>query len=200
MAGYHRPGPLWGLRTPSETLSLRWGDVNWAENRITVRVPKLEHIEGKGERIIPLFGELRPYLEAAFDEAAEGTVHVITQYRDGETNLRTELLRIIRRAGLTPWPRVFHNLRGSRENELAAVYPIHVAAAWCGNTSMIAAKHYLTVTDNYFATAIGNYAENYADRNGQEDMERTEPAFAGSNPALPLKNREKGYPGQESNL
>src|SRR5436305_6668827 len=28
-------------------------------------------------------------------------------------NLRTQFLKIIRRAGLTPWPRLFHNLRAS---------------------------------------------------------------------------------------
>ena len=36
---------------------------------------------GKVSRTIPIFPELRPHLEAAFDQAAEGSVYVITSYR-----------------------------------------------------------------------------------------------------------------------
>jgi len=50
--------------------------------------------------VIPLFPELRPYLEEFFDLAAPGTEYVITRYRDTNANLRTQLLRIIQRAGL----------------------------------------------------------------------------------------------------
>jgi hypothetical protein len=62
-------------------------------------------------------------------------------------NLRTQFERLIKRAGLKPWPRLFHNLRSSRETELAAEYPIQVVTAWLGNTPRIALKHYLQVTD-----------------------------------------------------
>jgi len=37
--------------------------------------------------------------------------------RDGNANLRTQLNRIIRRAGVDPWPKLFHNLRASRAAE-----------------------------------------------------------------------------------
>ena len=33
-----------------------------------------------------------------------------------------QLLRIIGRAGLQPWPKLFHNLRASRETELSEDY------------------------------------------------------------------------------
>jgi hypothetical protein len=39
---------------------------------------------------------------------------------------------------------LFHNLRASRETELAAVYPMHVVCAWIGNTERIAAKDFET--------------------------------------------------------
>ena len=61
--------------------------------------------------------------------------------------------RIIKRAGLKPWPKLFHNLRASRQTELAAEYPIHVVCAWIGNSAMIAARHYLQVTDDDFKQA-----------------------------------------------
>jgi hypothetical protein len=60
------------------------------------------------------------------------------------------------RAGVTAWPRLFHNLRASRETELAAIYPLHVVCSWIGNSERIAFQHYLQVTDNYFAEACGS--------------------------------------------
>ena len=75
----------------------------------------------------------------------------------GLANLRTQLMRIIKRAGLPPWPKLFHNLRASRETELAAEYPIHVACAWIGNSAAIAAKHYLQVTDADYDRGAGGF-------------------------------------------
>jgi len=86
----------------------------------------------------------------AFDEAEPGTEHVITRYRGSATNLRTQLHRIIRRAGLEPWPKVFQNLRSTRETELAEQFPMHVVCAWIGNSQPVAAKHYLQLTDEHF--------------------------------------------------
>jgi integrase len=118
-----------GLRCPSDQLALTWGDIDWEANRMTVRSPKTEHHAGGDCRVVPIFPELRPHLEAAFDEAPEGTIHVITRYRDNTQNLRTQFRRIILRAGLTPWPKAFHNLRATRENELAEEFPLHVVCS-----------------------------------------------------------------------
>ena len=62
-----------------------------------------------------------------------------------------------RLAGLEPWPKLFQNLRSTRETELAETYPVHVACAWIGNSHPVAAKHYLQVTDEHFEQA-GNAA------------------------------------------
>src|SRR5262249_56235529 len=91
-----------------------------------VTSPKKERLADGGERWVPIFPELRPYLEEAFERAEPGTVHVITRYRDRNANLRTQLNRIIHKAGLTPWPKLFHNLRATRQTELAAEFPLHV--------------------------------------------------------------------------
>jgi len=151
-----------GLRCPSEHLALKWSDVDWENDRLRVSSPKTEHHEGGAERWLPIFPELRPHLEEVFELAEPGTVHVITRYRDPNQNLRTQFLRIIRRAGLKPWPKLFHNLRASRETELAAEYPIHVVCSWIGNTAMIAVKHYLQVTDDYFERAAKSAANSDA--------------------------------------
>jgi integrase len=141
-----------GLRCPTEVLALEINDVDWERQRFWVRSEKTEG-QGKPGRWVPLFPELVPYLEEVFDSAAEGTVHFITRYRTAECNLRTQLTRIVKRAGLTPWPKLFVNMRASRATELTAQFPAHVAAAWLGHTPRIAAKHYLQVTEADFARA-----------------------------------------------
>ncbi len=143
-----------GLRCPSEHLALTWDDVDWEHDRTTIHAPKTKRCEGKESRVIPISPELRPYLEALFNEKESErgrppspSEHVITRYRRKNCNLRTQLERIIKRAGLEAWPKLFQNLRASRATELAADYPAHVAAAWLGHSTLVASKHYWQVTD-----------------------------------------------------
>jgi integrase len=144
-----------GLRCPSEHLALKWSDVTWgdAETPASIRIPspKTEHIEGKECRVIPLFPELRPVLMEAFEQAEPGTEYVITRYRQANSNLRTQLNRIIARAGMVPWPKLFQNLRSTRETELAETVPLQYVCAWIGNTEAVAKKHYLQLRDEIFA-------------------------------------------------
>jgi integrase len=154
-----------GMRCPSEVLSLRWADINWdpAHGHMTVRSPKTEHHPGKDSRVVPLFGLLRPHLERAFDAAPVGAVHVVSeplrrssQGKSGfrNCNLRKPFLQVIERAGMKPWPKLFHNLRSSRETELMAKHPPHDVCTWIGNSLAIAQKHYLQVTQASIAKAV----------------------------------------------
>jgi integrase len=142
-----------GLRCPSESLALKWADVDWEHNRIRVPSPKTEHHKGKESRMIPLFPELRKPLMDVFDEAEPGAEYVITRYREKYSNLGTQFERYIIKAGVKPWPKLWHNMRSTRETELAETYPIHVVCAWLGNTRAIAQEHYLQVTDPHFDRA-----------------------------------------------
>jgi len=153
-----------GLRCPSEVLSLRWQDILWDQNKIVVPSPKTEHHPGKDTRVIPLFPELRGQLRECFESAPAGAVYVIDSgYRkramgkDGwrNCNMRTQFERIVKHAGLQKWPRLFHNLRSSRQTELAETFPSHVVCAWLGNSEKIAREHYYQITDEHFATASG---------------------------------------------
>ena len=76
--------------------------MNWELDRIHITSPKTEHHAGGKSPIIPLFPELRPYLEHCYKLAAKGDKYVITRYRDTNANLRTRLEKIIKRAGLKP--------------------------------------------------------------------------------------------------
>jgi len=142
-----------GLRCPSEHLALRWDRIHWDSNRMEVLSPKTEHHEGHGSRMVPIFDELRTHLESAFDAAEPGTEFVINRYRLPNTNLRTQFLRIIRNAGVEAWPKLFQNLRSTRQTELEELFPSHVVCSWIGNSERVAAKHYLQVTEDHFARA-----------------------------------------------
>ena len=151
-----------GLRCPSELVGLELDDADWERGRLRVRSPKTEHHEGKAERIIPIFPELvKPLLDVS--EAAEpGTKYFITRYRDAGQNLRTTFQKIINRAGLVAWPKLFQNLRSSRQTELEETYPSHVVCAWMGNSQAVAQKHYLQVTEDHFDQASQKAARNPA--------------------------------------
>lgn len=130
-----------GLRCPSEHLALRWGDIGWKKGL---------HHEGGDCRIVPLFPELRPHLNAVWDRPKSTGEFVITRYRDVKQNLRTQFTKIIERAGLNPWPRLFQNLRASRQTELCDVFPEHVVCAWLGNTDKVAREHYLHARETHY--------------------------------------------------
>lgn len=143
-----------GLRCPSEVLTLRWKDIDWATNRILVQSPKGEK-HGKGVRPMPLFPELLEPLRQAQSLADKDPVFVIKRYRDKDkTNLRTHLTKILKKLGIEPWPRLFHNLRASRETELASKFPIQVVTAWLGNSPIVALLHYLQTTSEHFDRAL----------------------------------------------
>ena len=144
-----------GLRCPSETLGLRWIDIDWEHSRIHVRSPKTAHFAGHESRDIPLFPELLPLLQEAFDEAEPGSVYIIGKYRDKAVNLRTRLARIIRAAGVTPWGKIFQNCRATRQTELGDDFAPHVVCAWLGNSEPVAMRHYLHVTDEHYRKAAG---------------------------------------------
>jgi integrase len=170
-----------GLRCPSERLALTWPDVDWERGRFRVTSSETEHHEGKGERWVPIFRELRPYLEEAFERAEPGALRVITARSDAQQNLRTQFMRIIRRAGLTPWPKLFHNLRASRGTELAESFPMHVVCQWIGNSQLVAAKHYLQVTDEHYrraaesgAAALQNPVQQEAALSGSDSHAKSE--------------------------
>ena len=152
-----------GLRCPSEVLSQEWTAIDWEAGRIRVTSPKTAHHPGKDKRTIPLFPELRAILTEAFEQAPVGAVYVCGERYLEEAmgphgwrniNLRTRFEKIVDRAGLDPWPRLFHNMRASRETELCERFPLHVVTAWLGNTPTIALRHYLQTTEQHFQDAL----------------------------------------------
>lgn len=185
-----------GLRCPNEVLSLKWEHVDFAAGRMTVTSAKTEHHEGKGYRVVPLFPRLRAILDEAWELAPDGAEYVVAgSYRErslngtvwNSVNLRTQFLKLIRRAGLKPWPRPFNNCRASCEMDLNEEFPSHVVCEWIGHSPAVAATHYLTVRESDFERALAmgrtqsgtpnaqNAARSGADRNGPQGAKKPEP-------------------------
>jgi integrase len=146
-------GRYGGLRIPSEVFELKISDVDLGRGRITITSPKTEH-QGKPKRVIPLWPELRPLVEMVNGQAATGQVRLLPSIVPGY-NPHTQFVRLIERTGLNPWPKVWQNLRSTRETELLKDFPIHVVCGWIGNTERIARRHYLQITDTHFDQAAG---------------------------------------------
>jgi integrase len=143
-----------GLRCPSEVLSLRWCDIDFEAGKIAVQSPKGK-CHGKGVRMMPIFPELLEPLTKARELAAADAIYVVSHYRDAsKTNLRTQLIRMLKKAGITQWPRLFHNLRASRETELVRKFDIKTVTTWLGNSPVVALEHYLQTTPEHFERAL----------------------------------------------
>ena len=140
---------LWrlaGLRK-MEVFNLTWGDVLWDQGKLRVRSTKTEHIDGCEMRYVPL-RDVRRYLDAAFDEATDGSHKIITRFSPTNSNLDKPFKRIIEVAGLTPWPKLFQNMRSSCETQwLKEGERADLVANWIGHSVKVQNKNYVQHTE-----------------------------------------------------
>ncbi len=109
-------------------------------------------------RVCPLFPELSPYLENLYELAKPVKTFVISWVKRA-SNLRTRFETNIERTRHDQWPKLFQNLRVSRETELQALYPAKDVSSWLGNSVPVAMKHYAMAREETFETATTNPAE-----------------------------------------
>ncbi|HET6326238.1 MAG TPA: hypothetical protein VFG04_16290 [Planctomycetaceae bacterium] len=102
----------------------------------------------------------------ALEVAPDRVEFVIAGHR--RVNLRTRPTKIFRRAGLEPWPKLFHNLCATRQTEMEESFPTHVVCAWLGNSPKVAGERYLQVTPEHFAKAVRNPVHYAGTRNDTE--------------------------------
>ena len=165
--------------------------------------PKVEHHPGRGRRTIPIFPELLPHLERAYRERDPEQPLVVPMAR-WKTNIGTEARRIIARAGVPQWEKVFVNLRASRSDELDRTLPPHVVDAWLGHSGKVRRAHYLMVTESDFAEASGRMTK------AAQKAAHSTPVRSHQQPSELSETREKQrdfqndcetkYPRQGSNL
>ena len=140
-----------------------------------IRSLKTEHHVGGALRWIPIFPELAPLLSKRYAEAAEGESLVLPMLVGRtDASLRKPIEKAIKNAGLTQWPRLWHNLRATRQTELENEFPSHVVCAWLGNNQATARAHYLQVTDEHFEKGAAQNAAQSAYDNGDSDGQRSQ--------------------------
>ena len=143
---------LWrfgGMRK-MEPLLLKWEDILWnagpnKRGKIRVHSPKTERYEGHAERYCPLFPEIRQELEDLLELAEPGAVYVLPdEIRNrSENGIYNAVIRIVRRAGFTPWEKLINNMRATRVSELKrAGFTSDQRAAWFGHSEKVSEKHY----------------------------------------------------------
>jgi len=146
---------LAGLRTPSETHTLTWGDVNFEKGLLSVRCVKTERYAHKAMRQVPVTPALMKVLEAAFDEAEPGQTNVVTLSRT-KSYLASGLMKVVKQAGLTPWADAWQTLRRSCEIEWAQTHPQFAVSKWIGHSITVSGKHYANfIPDETLAKVTG---------------------------------------------
>ena len=136
-----------GLRCPCEVVGLKWSHVDWENNRLLIDASKT------ARRFCPISPEIMEALQESRSVARPGAIYCVEKYRDRRANLRTQFNRILERAGVPIWPKLFVNLRSTRRTELQDKFPDHVVNKWLGHSSKVAEKHYLQVTESHLQQA-----------------------------------------------
>ncbi len=148
---------LAGLRTPSETHILTWGEVDWNRARLNVRCVKTEHHRGHERREVPITPQLMELLQDRFDEVEPGQERLV-KIRGG--HLRRTFEAIIRRSGVAPWKGLWQTLRSSCEKEWAMTFPQYAVSKWIGHSITVSGRHYANdVPDELFTKAAQKAAQ-----------------------------------------
>jgi len=153
-----------GIRVPSEPFSMTWDCVDWERSLIRVPSPKTAK-QGKAFRMVPIFPPVRPYLETLWEEA-EGKTYIFEELRNRNSvkkgdksgwkavNLREQLKRMLVKAGIPPWPKLWQNLRSTAEMDLLSRFPPAAVFEWIGHTADVAKGHYFQVREADVEKAI----------------------------------------------
>ena len=180
-----------GFRMPSEINRLTWDHINWDKGVMIVPTPKTERDPDQSQKEVPIFEKLWPHLEAMRRDPAVDPVFVVAhpRHEKGEiTNLSQQFHRHLKRAGIKAWPKLFQNLRSTRQTEVAAVFDEALACRWLGNSPMVFRKHYLQVSPDVIERATGR-TRNVRDE--REDGEGGQSARMPDQPS-PLHNGPLG--------
>ena len=130
-----------GLRIPSESHGLSWADVDFNRARLTVHSPKTERHPGHEQRIIPITPRLMELLQGRFDACEEGEEILVSVGGSGGGTTRPAR-RIIKRASVEPWQKLWLTLRKSCEKEWAMTLPQYAVSKWLGHSIEVSGRHY----------------------------------------------------------
>lgn len=141
-----------GLRI-GEAVNLQWSRVDYHSRKMTVQDTKR-----KRDRAVPIVPEMR-LLFAGFDKrgnfvVADGDSHPLSR-----SAVDKRIREACARARVRLWPRLFHNLRATRETEWINQFGLVNACHWIGNSQAVASKHYAMATAAAFNKATADTTE-----------------------------------------
>ncbi|MBQ9371074.1 MAG: site-specific integrase [Thermoguttaceae bacterium] len=136
-----------GLRIPNESRALRWQDVDFDNRWLIIPSQKTKRFEGKDKRGMPIFSPTLAILQELRESQPRGQAFVFAdllplQRREGH---RTGFARILERAGINIWPRLFDNLRSSASTDVKQTYGDTAETRWIGHSKQVAEDHYYQV-------------------------------------------------------
>lgn len=146
----------WGGLRLAEIPRVMNEDIDWNKGELMVRESKRAK-SGYTRRLIPLFPELRAPLQSLTDnrDLVMPTLAALSQ--SGVTD-RVE--RAAEQLGIQLWPRLWQNMRATRESELIRENPAGLVEVckWIGNSPQVALKHYAIAQAGAFRRAAGEAA------------------------------------------
>jgi len=145
---------LAGLRR-HEALELRWADIDLAGRRVTVCNQGRYQTTKQRTRQVPIGPRLHDLL---FEASMCGDVTDVVCQGLAGGSVDQFFAVLCRRAGLIPWDRPCQACRKSLETDWCRRYPMHVTAAFLGNSPKIAMAHYTKPLDGDFEAISGGQA------------------------------------------
>ena len=142
-----------------------------------------------------MFPELKPLFQDAFDNAPEGAVYCAHSYGGQWSNLGALLSKIVKRAGVTPWPKLMQNLRSTRETELFRLTSGNVKAvcSWLGNSPTVALQHYAQMTESDMTQAAQMAVLNQAENEIEKRVQKSAHTIAETTRNEPQENQDKAF-------
>ena len=142
-----------GLRR-GEALNLRWHNIDWDNNRLTIVGNKDWDVKDKELRVVPMCPELHALLLSSFELAEERQPLVIPAGVVPVQNVSRDFGVLCRRAKVPRYNKPLHTLRKSCLTDWAARFPMHVVQAWAGHSNIsTTATFYLQVSETDYEKA-----------------------------------------------
>ena len=136
--------------------------MDWEANTILIHSPKTRAV-GKFARLVPIFPQLKPYLERMFDNAEEGELYVFPKLRLN-TNPGTSAKKFVEKAKQKLWTNFFNSIRASAETDLMDQNGLRKACQWAGNSPATAMKNYALTRNTDFVDAGEQVIKSDAER------------------------------------
>ena len=124
--------------------------------------------------------EYRKYKPNVADSTVVCWNQDLTPSVKSNSNLRAMMEKIVFRAGVELYPKLFHNLRASRETEYdrAGIKPTEYCR-WIGNSPVVATKHYIQRGEVDFQAGIDCFLEKESGlENGSDSFPTNSPTFS----------------------